>query len=344
MNMKKWLFLPITLAILLVLGTGAVLAFRYLVSAPSDDGGLVPVTITKGESVNEIATTLEQQQLIRNAIVYRLFVKLSGFETKIQAGNFKLPKNLPMKDLTYRLTRGTTDQEIRTIEGWRVEEIADYLDKKQVVSRDEFLEAAGSAKFNYDFLPTYTASLDKPYRRLEGYLFPDTYEIPAQSSAETIINVMLKNFDARVTAQMRSDTATQNLTLPQAITVASIVEREARTDVNRAKVAGILIKRFQTTGHRLETDVTEQFIAGSSPKWWGDLPDAGKNISPDNLYNTYTHDGLPPTPVDSPSLSSIKAAIYPTVTDFWFYLSGKDGVMHYAKTLEEHQANIQKYL
>lgn len=344
--MRRWLFLPLTLAVLFALGTGAVLGFRYLVSAPSSDSTSVSLTITKGESVRTIADALERDGLVRNATVYWLFVKLSGFETKIQAGDFRIPRNLPMKGLTYQLARGTTDQAITILEGWRIEEIAEYLDKKQIVSRDEFLDAASNAKFDYDFLPSYASSggLDQPYRRLEGYLFPDTYDIAAQSSAETIIKKMLDNFAVRVTPQMRADATKENLTLTEVVNLASIVEHEARTDTNRALVAGILIKRLQTPGHRLESDVPEQFLNGKSPNWWTELPDSARNISPDSPYNVYTHDGLPPSPVDNPSLSSIKAAIYSQPSDYWYYLTGKDGVMHYAKTIEEHQANIQKYL
>lgn len=342
---KKTLALPAVLVLLLVLSVGSVFGFRYLVSAPTSNPEAVSLTIEKGESVTQIADKLEKAGLIRNAFIYRLFVRLSGFEGRLQAGNFQLSRNLPMKELTYSLTRGTTDQTVTTLEGWRIEEVAEYFDSKKVVSRDEFLEAAGSAKFNYDFLPSYD-KLDQPYRRLEGYLFPDTYKIAAQSSAETIINVMLRNFSSRVTSQMRADAAKNKISLAETINLASIVEREAAKEGDRAIVAGILLKRLQTPGWRLEADATLQYGLGydkGEKTWWK------RGITEDDLksgsaYNSRLQAGLPPTPISSPGISSIKAAIYPQATEYWYYINDPTGAAHYAKTLEEHNANVQKYL
>lgn len=342
---KKVLALPVVIALLVALAAGSVFGFRYLVSAPSSNSDSVSLTIEKGESVTQIADKLERAGLIRNALIYRLFVRLSGFESRLQAGNFQLARNLPMKELTYSLTRGTTDQTVTTLEGWRIEEVAEYFDKNKVVSRDEFLEAAGSAKFNYDFLPNYD-KLDQPYRRLEGYLFPDTYKIAAQSSAETIINVMLRNFSSRVTLQMRSDAAKNKLSLADSVNLASIVEREAAKDSDRSIVAGILLKRLQTPGWRLEADATLQYGLGfdkDEKTWWK------KGITEDDLksgsaYNSRLQGGLPPTPISSPGISSIKAALYPQATDYWYYINDSTGAAHYAKTLEDHNANVQRYL
>jgi UPF0755 protein len=249
-----------------------------------------------------------------------------------------------MKDLTYRLTRGTTDQAVTMLEGWRVEEIAEYLDKKQVVTKDEFLEAA-SKKYSYNFLPTYS-NLDHPYRQLEGYLFPDTYQTAAQSSAETIINTMLKNFETRVTPQMRQDLSRNKLSLGETIILASIVEREGAKESDRALVAGILLKRIQTPGWKLDSDDTVQFALGYEEKnktWWRKDISQG-DLAVNSPYNTRKNDGLPPTPIDSPGLSSIKAAIYPQASDYWFYVADSQGITHYAKTIDEHNVNVQKYL
>lgn len=344
MSLKKLLALPVVIGLIFALSVGAILGFRYLVSAPSSDSSPVSLSIAQGQSVSQIATTLEKEGLIRSALVYRIFVRLSGFESKLQAGTFKLTRDLPMKDLTYRLSRGTTDQTITTLEGWRLEEIAESLEKKQIITKDEFLEAAAK-NYSYDFLPNYSGSLDHPYRKLEGYLFPDTYQIAAQSSAETIINTMLKNFSVRVTAQMRSDAVKNKLTLDETMRLASIVEREGAKDADRALVAGILIKRFQTPGWKIESDVTVQFALGYEAKnktWWRkDITSDDLNI--DSAYNTRKNGGLPPTPIASPGLSSIKATLYPKASDYWFYVADSAGITHYARTIEEHTANIQKY-
>jgi UPF0755 protein len=343
--MKKILAFPVAITLLVILAIGSVLGFRYVVSAPSDDASTLTFKIDKGESVRQVADDLQKSGLVRNGLVYRMFIRFSGLGTKIQAGQFQLPRNLSMKDLTYRLARGTTDQKITILEGWRIEEIAQYLEKSQVLSKEEFLESAGTAKLDYNFLPTYS-SLDRPHRRLEGYLFPDTYEIAAQSSPEDIIKKMLNNFSGRLTGQMKEDVSKNGLSLPETITLASIVEREVRTDADRPVVAGILLKRLKTPGWKLESDVTLQFALGydnQTKTWWRkDL--TVQNLQLDSPYNTRKNSGFPPTPISSPGLASIKAAIYPQSSDYWFYLAGSDGAVHYAKTIEEHTANIQKYL
>lgn len=341
MRVKIILF---SLAVLVMIGVGAAFGFRYYVSAPSSDSSASSFTIEKGQSVNQIGDGLEAKGLIRSSLAFRWFVRLSGFQGKIQAGLFQLPHNLSLKDVTFRLSRGTTDQKITTLEGWRVEEVAQYLDQNHIVSKEEFLDAASNNKYVYSFLPDYSGtSLDKPYRRLEGYLFPDTYDIAAQSSADTIINIMLKNFGNRVDDTLRQDATKTGLSLAQTITLASIVEREANTDKDRKIVAGILLKRLQTSGWKLESDVTVQFLVGKDGNWWPkDITADQLNI--DSSYNTRKNDGLPPTPVDSPSLSSITAAANPQTSDYWFYLADKTGVVHYAKTIDEHNANVAKYL
>jgi UPF0755 protein len=341
--LRKAFLLPLGVVTLLILGVGAAFSFYYFISPPSSDSTEVSITVTPGDSVTKISEKLSAAQVIRSSWAFRIFVRVAGFETKLQAGEFRIGKNLPLKEVVYHLARGTTDQRLTTIEGWRVEEIAEYLEKKKVISRDEFLEAAGKNVFNQDFLPAYQSNRDKPYRRLEGYLFPDTYFFAAQSSAEAIIKTMLQNFGARLTPPLRADTVKNKLSLAETMTLASIVEREVRRAEDRAIVAGILLKRYQTPGHRLEVDATVQYAIGGIGSWWPVLADSGRNIAPESPYNTYTHDGLPPTPISSPGLASIKAVIYPQASDYWYYVSDSLGVMHFAKTIEEQNANAAKY-
>lgn len=341
--MKKFMVLPVVLLVLLLIGVVGVLGFRYAVSAPSDDKTTAAFSVSKGESVAQIADRLEKEGLIRNSLIYRVFVRFSGFESRLQAGKFTLNRSLSMKELTYQLARGTTDQTVTLLEGWRIEEIAEQLDKKQIVSKEEFLEVAGSSKFDFDFLPSYT-SLDKPYRKLEGYLFPDTYQISAQSSGEAIIRILLDNFDSRLGRQERADVSRTKLSLEEVVRLASIVEREVYQETDRPIVAGILLKRLQNSGWRLQADATTQYAIGKEGGWWPKLADNARDVAPDSPYNTYTHDGLPPTPISNPSLSALKAVIYSKASDYWYYVSGKDGAIHYAVTLDEQNENIRKFI
>ena len=347
LNKKKNLTLFVALILVATVLIVGFLTFRYLVSPPSDSSAPVKFTVSKGETVSEVADGLQKDGIIRNSLLFKLFVRTAGFQTTVQAGNFILSRNLSYKELTYALARGTTDQTITIVDGWRIEQIADYLASKNIVSKQEFLDVASNYDISkFSFLPRYTVSLDQPYRKLEGYLFPDTYQITAQSSAQVIITKMLDNFGRRVTPQLIAQTSQNNLSLADTITLASIVEREANTSTDRAIVAGILLKRLQTPGWKLESDVTVQFAVGynsQSQTWWkNNLTSADLSIN--SPYNTRLNSGLPPTPIDSPSLSAIKAVIYPQTSNYWYYLAGKDGKMHYATTLAQHNANIQQYL
>ena len=181
--------------------------------------------------------------------------------------------------------------------------------------------------------------------RSEGYMFPDTYLIPRDATASAIAQMFLDNFNAKVTPQMKADALKTGLTFNQTITLASIVEREGRTNADRPMIAGILLNRLKLS-MPLQVDATLQYAIGYQPfekSWWkSEISADDKNV--DSPYNTYTNTGLPPGPISNPGLDSIKAAIYPTASDYLYYLHDKAGDVHYAKTIEEHDANIQKYL
>jgi UPF0755 protein len=343
---KKYLILSCVSLTIAVLLAASFLLTRYYLSPPNSDATLTNFTVQKGESLTAVADELEKQGFIRNALAFRLIVQISGYQDKVQAGTFQLSHNLSLKEVAYELYRGSTDHHITTLEGWRIEEVAEYLDSQKIVTKAEFLDAASSFNTSkYSFLPQYQGtSLDHPYRKLEGYLFPDTYEIANHATAPQIIQKMIADFAARIPESLSQ--TTNGLSFNQSLTLASIIEREARTDTDRAIAAGILKKRYMTQGWKLDSDVTVQFALGydkSGATWWKkDL--TVQNLAINSAYNTRKFTGLPPTPIDNPSLSSIKAALKPTTTDYWYYLSGKDGIMHYAKTIQEHSANIARYL
>lgn len=342
---KKYLVLSIIFFAFAILLTVGFFIVRYYLSPASTSSTSATFTIQKGEPLIQVASDLEKQGFIRSALAFRLIVQISGYQNKIQAGTFQIAKNLSLKELAYELSRGNTDRHITTIEGWRIEEIAEYLDQTKIVTKQEFLTAATSFDTSkYSFIPAYTTPLDQPYRKLEGYLFPDTYELAEKATATTIISKMLNNFTARIPEASRQSKTKLDFT--QTVILASIVEREAKTDTDRAIVAGILFKRYNTPGWRIQADDTVQFALGYDAldkTWWK------KNLTAQDLlinspYNTRLADAFPPTPINSPSLSSIKASLRPTATDYWYYITGKDGTMHYAKTLDQQNANAAKYL
>ena len=277
--------------------------------------------IKSGEPLDTITKNLDSNGLIRNKIVFYLVVKKLGLEKKIQAGEFKISENMNAEQVANNLTHGSIDTSITLIEGMRKEEMAQIISKTLDIPEIEIMSKAK-----------------------EGYIFPDTYQVPKNASSDVVLTI-IKNNQKFVKAFQNIKKQTK-LTEKQALILASLVEREARQPSTREKIAGIILKRY-LANWPLDLDASLQYILGyqaSEKSWWKkSITDEDKNI--DSPFNTYKNKGLPPEPVCSPSLSSLEAVINADPsTPYWFYLTDNNGVMHYAVTLEEHEANIQKYL
>ena len=180
---------------------------------------------------------------------------------------------------------------------------------------------------------------------LQGYMFPDTYLIPRFATASAVANIFYRNFEKKFDRSLRNEAEKKGLDVRKVVILASIVEREAKYKKDKPIVAGILLRRLKKDWP-LQADATVQYALGYQPKersWWKESL-TKEDLKIDSPYNTYKKVGLPPTPICNPGLLSIKAVIYPEKTDYWYYLSDKEGKMHYAETFEEHNQNIQEYL
>lgn len=283
--------------------------------------------VRNGEEVREIAGRLKKEGLIRDPITFFLLVRLGGVAQNIQAGDFRLNPSMDAKTIAQALTHGTLDVWITTLEGWRNEEIALKLAQDLAIPEGEFLKFAK-----------------------EGYMFPDTYLLPREATAGAIVNIIRQNFEKRWKEGIEEideprNQLSKNVTKDEVITLASIVEREAKLETDRPKVAGILLKRLDRDWP-LQTDATIQYALGYQSEertWWK------KNLTKEDLgikspYNTYKNPGLPPGPICNPGLEALKAVVWPEDSAYWFYLSDRDGQMHYAETIEEHNQNIERYL
>lgn len=307
------LFLGAILFLVVVVLAGAVVWWRWAAAPVGVSGKDVDFVIKKGESIEAIGKRLEQNGVIRNALAFRLTVWQQGLSNRIQAGRFKLNSGLGVAETVKILMKGTEDVWITLPEGWRKEEVAARL-------------AANLPKFNKsNFL------LKAP----EGYLFPDTYLVPQEANEDLILRLFADNFAQKFTF------ISETLTEKQILTLASLVEREAKAAVDRPIIAGILAKRLKS-GWPLQVDATVQYAKGGSGEWWPTVYKEDLKIK--SPYNTYLNKGLPPGPICNPGLASIKAVITPQATEYWYYLTGTDGLMHYAATSADHQQNIQKYL
>lgn len=319
---KKNLFLLLIFLVFLIFGW-----FYY-------KEGLMPVNkrdistkifvIQKGETLNSIVKRLYKEDLIRSRLIFFLLVKKMGIEKKIQAGDFRLSPSMSAEEIAKTLTHGTLDIWITIIEGLRKEEIANIIAKNFSIPEIEFIKYAK-----------------------EGYLFPDTYLFPKKADAQTIIKIMTDNFHKKFNQPLREKAEKRlNLDEEQVLILASLVEREAKFDQDRKEVASILLKRLRNDWP-LQVDATVQYVLGyqSQERTWWKKNLTIEDLEIDSPYNTYKKLGLPPTPISNPGLASIIAVIEAeSDTPYWYYLSDKTGRMHFAKTLEEHNNNIKKYL
>lgn len=315
----------ILLTVLSIIGLSSFLVYKEggLPVDKADDTSKIFV-IEPGSGVNKIAADLSKEDLIRSKLVFYFVVKLNGLENKIQAGDFRLSRSMSAPEIAMSLTKGTLDQWVTIIEGLRKEEIAQILNEKIGIDPEEFNQLGR-----------------------EGYLFPDTYLIPKGSSSENVLAILQSNFDKKYTPDMQSIAAQKGLTDEEVIILASLVEKEARSFENKVKVASIIVKRYKK-GWSLDLDATIQYALGYDPikkTWWKKAVN-NADLSTTSPYNTYKNVGLPPTPICNPGLDSINAVLQADPnTPYWFYISSRDGTtMHYGRTLEEHNSNIEKYL
>ena len=315
----------ISLLVFLVLLFVGVFSFVAINNQPvSSDTSTKVFTVNSGEGIKSIAQNLEDLNLIRNKYIFIYYTYTLGLNKKIQAGNFKISSNLSTKEIAVKLTQtGITDYWIKILEGLRVEELSDIFPDDSSINSAEFIKTAKSA---------------------EGYIFPDSYLIPQYFTVDEVLETIQKNFNQKFT-EAKTDATNTRLTDRQIVILASIIEHEARTLKVKQGVSGVLMNRLEA-GMPLQSDVTVQYARDTQRKpnkYWEDL--AAVDIrSVVSSYNTYQNVGLPPGPICNPGYDSLYAAFHPTNSDYLFYLTGNDGVMYYAKTLDQHNLNITNHL
>lgn len=311
-------------------------------SPAGSDPRLVPFTVHPGETPADIGRHLQAQGLIRDAELFRLRVKQRGVGQRLEAGEYELQATMTLDEIINKLQRGRLRATTITIpEGWRLEQVAEYLSQQNIGSQQDFLRLARSSQFDSGF----AWLRERPAgSTLEGYLFPDTYQIEATATISDVVLRLLQNFDRRVTPQMRQQAAASPYSLYEVLTIASLVEREAVKADERPIIASVYLNRL-SKNMALEADSTVQYALGYQPEkntWWRRLS-VEQLRQVESPYNTYLRRGLPPGPICSPGLSSIQAVLQPAKTEYLYYYAKGDGSHAFAKTFEEHLENQQKY-
>jgi len=298
---------------------------------------VVTFTVQKGWGDSEIAANLQKLKIIRSSYFFRFYVILSLKHSDLKAGEYNLSPRLSIYQIATKMVQGDVIRDnVVILEGWDIKDISKYLEQKGICTQDYFISLT---KKNY--VAEFAFLADKPKDAdLEGYLFPDTYEISKTETCEDILNAMLANFDKKLTPELKAEIIKDPKGAPKSIfdivTMASIIEKEVRGLDDKKIVSGIFWKRI-AIGMPLQSCATINFITGKN--------DPGamlKDIQIDSPYNTYKYYGLPKGPISNPGINSIIAAIYPKKTNYWYYLS--NGKTIFSETLEQHNAARVKYL
>jgi len=308
-----------TIVILVSGGILAALLYIFAIQPPDSFPTDQLVSVPQGQSVSEIARELRDAGVIRSPLFFRILVKLSGRERDLHAGDYLFKEPESVFSIARAIAIGAYGLEpfrIRIPEGATTKEIA--------------------VLFSREFQRFDAATFLQKARPQEGYLFPDTYFFLPNATADTVFSAMRQNFDTQ-TATLTTEAATSGHSFSDIVTMASILEREGRSLSDRRIIAGILWRRLRL-GMPLQADATMIYTLNRGE------PITPKVLATNSPYNTYLHKGLPPTPIGSPSIVSLQAAVEPIDKGYLYYLADSSGTTHYSKTYAGQVANEQRYL
>lgn len=313
--------------------------------------------IESGQRADQVADDLIAINLLQDKTLFLNYLRYYGLDSQLEAGTYRIDAGLTIPELALTLTEASVqDIDLRFLEGWRIEEMGNYLAKTQPaeILADEFLALASGQTAGttldltlYDFLASRPEGAS-----LEGFLFPDTYRVPLDADAAQLLQMMLDNFDQKITPAMRQMYGLQGLTVYEAVTLASIVDREAVVPDERPMIASVFLNRLRQGG-LLQADPTVQYALGYLPdpdrpgngSWWKS-PLFQSDLAIDSPYNTYLYAGLPPGPIANPSLGSLMAVAEPAESDFFFFVADCEaetpGLHVFSLTFEEHLANVER--
>lgn len=340
---------------LVIVGIAGVLAAVMLVfvldsMAFNREQRVVDVEIAKGSTTEEIANMLVDKGLIDNAFCFRIYSRISGADAKWQVGAFTLSPDMGYATLVETLQTMTPRETVTVTipEGYTVEEMAELFEEKGVCTADSFYDAVVRGEFEYDFVQAIPKASDgEKYKgriyRLEGYLFPDTYEFYVGSSGETVVERMLENFDKKLTPKIRKKIADRGWTIDEAIIIASLIEGEAASKEDMEKVSKVLANRMEPGSGfpKLELCSTRDYVKRILPTIPG-IPVTSI------AYNTYEREGLPVGAINNPGMQALKAALSPSkdksVQNCYFFATDYDtDTTYFSQTFAEHERICRKY-
>ena len=295
------------------------------------------IEVTADDTVSTIADKLEDAGLIQYKWFFKLFASVADAKDKIGTGTYELNTDMDYRALIVGMHNSSGNLNSDTVritipEGYTVSQIIHLMAEKGVNTEENLLEAAKTASFSYEYINNNSEDIS----RLEGYLFPDTYDFYLNEKPANALNRLIKNFDSKLDDDLLARAEARGYDLKKIITIASLIEKE--TDgTDQAKIASVIYNRLEGSGDKGGTYGLLQIDAAllyALPDHEGPITNADKQT--DSKYNLYKYAGLPPTPIANPGLAAIEAALEPDTTDYYYYALGKDGKHHFSKTLQEH--------
>jgi UPF0755 protein len=329
---KIWL-LGLLFVLCLAISGWQIIAHQYLPVAPNETS-LVEIRLPENSSARQVAVLLKQNGLIRNETVFLGYLYQKGIEKQLKAGLYVFSKSQSLPELAGQISQGKVKNSSFTVpEGYTVRQIGELLINKQICTGQQWAEAL-QVKYDYSFL---LPGVPMDEKRLEGFLFPDTYTVDDQTSAQDIINIMLQRFDAVWNNEYASIADSQQLKVRDTIIIASLVEREAQVPEERRRIAGVIYNRLKK-GMPLQIDATILYSLGEHRD-----KVTYQDLQINSPYNTYKNVGLPPGPISSPGRAAIEAALNPESNNYYYYVAKGDGTHYFSSTYAEHLEATKKY-
>ena len=318
-----------------IIGTAGVLSWWNWATKPySASGPSQLLTIAPGTTPVQLADELQQRQLIRSAWAFRYLIRLRQSDFKIFAGDYTVSPAMPPAEILKQILADQQATVRVTIpEGFTTGQIIDLFVQKGIGTKAEFTKVITQDKFAYVFLKGAPPGL----HRLEGYLSPNTYFVDRDAAPHAVIDMLLEQFNKELTPSVQKQLAAMKLTVPQWVTLASMVEKEAEKPTDRPLIASVFLNRLKIN-MPLQSCATIQFLLGTPKPVLYD-----KDLQIPSPYNTYLHKGLPPGPISNPGEASLQAILHPAKTNYLYFVAKKDGYHAFAATYAEHLKNIKLY-
>lgn len=329
-TLRRLLYVVIALAAIAII---VVTSFSYWLMMPRHHES-VDLFIKEGTSVRQIAKMLSEKKIITHPKIFMGYVYFSNAEKKLHAGDYTFAPDMSIHGVVQKLLKGDyRTYRITVVEGWNMRQIADYLSKLEFMNGKGFADDFMAKCKDKNFIQSLGLSEDS----LEGYLFPNTYDVYRNEDATKIIKKLVQEFKKNYTPEMIARASELKMSQHDVVTLASIVEKETGAKQERPLIASVFFNRLKID-MPLQSDPT---IIYGLPNYDGNI--RKEDIHNPHKYNTYVHGGLPPGPIASPGLASIKAVLWPEQSEYLYFVAKNDGTHYFSKNLSEHNQAVQQY-